>query len=156
MEGFARPDNTVELPKPLSRYASSESIPRTDGTNGHIGSVAEKALMFELNASLNNSNGNLKSSNGKLTPPGHKSPSGKLSPAGNKSPSGMRTPSPTRYTISIQMKPKTETQDSFPSSPAKSDSIVTTNNNSAAYVPYQSMINNNGANVTDSVAGNNT
>lgn len=113
--------------------------------------------MFELNASLNNSNGNLKTNNGKLTPPGHKSPSGKLSPNGNRSSSGIRTPSPTRYTISIQMKPKTEGEDPH-SSPLTNDTVVkVNNNNSTTYVPYQTMLNKNGTNIMDSpAAGNNT
>lgn len=46
------PSNQDDTPTPLSRYSSSESVLRLDG--GSSGSVAEKALMFELTAHIQN------------------------------------------------------------------------------------------------------
>lgn len=69
LESFAIPDNHISTPKPLSRYSSSESVLRSDGgSSTQSGSVAEKAMMFELTASLQN-NG----SNGSVSPR-HRSP----------------------------------------------------------------------------------
>lgn len=50
LENFAVPMNHTDTPTPLSRYSSSDSVLRMDGS--HVGSVAEKALMFELTANL--------------------------------------------------------------------------------------------------------
>lgn len=141
LECFARPDNTAELPRPLSRFSSSESIPKTDG-NGHIGSVAEKALLFELNASLN-INGGLKPTNGKVSPSGQRSPS--------------------RFSVSPQPKRKNDGHVPLAQDPLlsaeKSDSVVkasngtgSNNNNSAGYVPYQAAVNKSWADATDSAA----
>lgn len=70
LENFAVPDNHICTPKPLSRYSSSESVLRSDGgSSSHSGSVAEKALMFELTANLQNNSG----SNGSISPR-HRSP----------------------------------------------------------------------------------
>lgn len=44
--------NHTDTPTPLSRYSSSDSVLRMDGGQNHVGSVAEKALMFELTANL--------------------------------------------------------------------------------------------------------
>lgn len=76
LEGFALPDNhSNDAPLPLSRYSSSDSVLRLDGGNSHTGSVAEKAMMFELTASLHNNSNSYKSSNGKISPAGQRSPS---------------------------------------------------------------------------------
>lgn len=71
LENFAIPSNHTEVEKPLSRYSSSETILRLDG---HSGSVAEKALMFELTANLQSNQNHLDKTNGS------KSPSPKTSP----------------------------------------------------------------------------
>lgn len=140
LECFARPDNTAELPRPLSRFSSSESIPKTEG-NGHIGSVAEKALLFELNASLNSSNGGLKPTNGKLSPSGQRSPS--------------------RFSVSPQPKRKNDNHVPLAQDPLlsaeKSDTVVkasngTGNNNNNSYVPYQAAVNKSWADATGSAA----
>lgn len=52
LENFAVPMNHTDTPTPLSRYSSSDSVLRMDGSPNHVGSVAEKALMFELTANL--------------------------------------------------------------------------------------------------------
>lgn len=44
--------NHMDISTPLSRYSSSDSVLRMDGSTNHVGSVAEKALMFELTANL--------------------------------------------------------------------------------------------------------
>lgn len=55
LENFAVPANQDDTPTPLSRYSSSESVLRLDGGNSSSsGSVAEKAMMFELTASMQN------------------------------------------------------------------------------------------------------
>lgn len=65
LESFAIPDNHISTPKPLSRYSSSESVLRSDGgSSSHSGSVAEKTMMFELAASLQNDSSN----NGSVSP----------------------------------------------------------------------------------------
>lgn len=53
LENFAVPSNQDDTPTPLSRYSSSENVLRLDG--GSSGSVAEKALAFELTAQIQNS-----------------------------------------------------------------------------------------------------
>lgn len=55
LENFAVPTNIDDMPSPLSRYSSSESVLRLDGGSDPNGSVAEKARMFELTANLQNS-----------------------------------------------------------------------------------------------------
>lgn len=52
LENFAVPMNHTDTPTPLSRYSSSDSVLRVDGSPNHVGSVAEKTLMFELTANL--------------------------------------------------------------------------------------------------------
>lgn len=54
LESFALPANQDDTPTPLSRYSSSESVLRLDGGSNPSGSVAEKAMMFELTASMQN------------------------------------------------------------------------------------------------------
>lgn len=53
LENFAVPMNHTEIEMPLSRYSSSENVLNVDGSPNYVGSVAEKARMFELTASLN-------------------------------------------------------------------------------------------------------
>lgn len=76
LENFAVPANIDDTPTPLSRYSSSESVLRLDGGSNSEGSVAEKARLFELTASLQNSR-NTPSPRPKSN--GHKSPSRFLS-----------------------------------------------------------------------------
>lgn len=71
LENFAVPANIDDTPTPLSRYSSSENVLRLDGGSNSDGSVAEKARMFELTASLQN-NRNTPSPRPKSN--GHKSP----------------------------------------------------------------------------------
>lgn len=52
LENFAVPANQDDAPSPLSRYSSSESILRLDGSSNSSGSVAEKTMMFELTANM--------------------------------------------------------------------------------------------------------
>lgn len=56
LENFAVPANQDDTPTPLSRYSSSESVLRLDGGSNPSASVAEKAMMFELTANMQNSN----------------------------------------------------------------------------------------------------
>lgn len=49
------PANQDDAPTPLSRYSSSENVLRLDGGSNSSGSVAEKAMMFELTANIQNS-----------------------------------------------------------------------------------------------------
>lgn len=73
LENFAVPANQDDAPTPLSRYSSSESVVRLDGGPNTSGSVAEKAMMFELTANMQNSRYSPKpKSNG--TSDGQKSP----------------------------------------------------------------------------------
>lgn len=58
LESFAVPANQDDTPTPLSRYSSSESVLRLDGGSNSSGSVAEKAMMFELTANMQNSRNN--------------------------------------------------------------------------------------------------
>lgn len=88
LENFAVPSNQDDVPTPLSRYSSSENVLRLDG--GSSGSVAEKALMFELTAHIQNS----RNSSPKLQPNGKSD--------GQKSPSRF---SP-RKTLAIDENPK--------------------------------------------------
>ncbi|XP_055299658.1 tudor and KH domain-containing protein homolog isoform X2 [Sitodiplosis mosellana] len=55
LENFAVPANQDDAPTPLSRYSSSENVLRLDGGSNPTGSVAEKAMMFELTANIQNS-----------------------------------------------------------------------------------------------------
>lgn len=52
LENFAVPANQDDAPTPLSRYSSSESMLRLDGSSNSSSSVAEKAMMFELTANM--------------------------------------------------------------------------------------------------------
>lgn len=82
LENYAVPDNQDDVPTPLSRYSSSESVLRLDGGDtSSNGSVAEKAMMFELTAHIQNTRNSPRSSapNGD----GHRSPS-KFSPSPRK------------------------------------------------------------------------
>lgn len=72
LENFAVPANIDDTPTPLSRYSSSESVLRLDGGSSSDGSVAEKARMFELTASLQNSRN---TPSPRPNSNGHKSPS---------------------------------------------------------------------------------
>lgn len=54
LENFAVPANQDDAPTPLSRYSSSESVLRLDGVSNSSASVAEKAMMFELTANMQN------------------------------------------------------------------------------------------------------
>lgn len=55
LENFAVPANLDDTPTPLSRYSSSESVLRLDGSSNSSGSVAEKTMMFELTANMQSS-----------------------------------------------------------------------------------------------------
>lgn len=77
LENFAVPANQDDAPTPLSRYSSSESVLRLDGNSTSSGSVAEKAMMFELTANMQSN---------RLSPKPH-SIDGQLSPARRHSPS---------------------------------------------------------------------
>lgn len=55
LENFAVPANLDDTPTPLSRYSSSESVVRLDGSSNSSGSVAEKTMMFELTANMQSS-----------------------------------------------------------------------------------------------------
>lgn len=55
LENFAVPANQDDVPTPLSRYSSSESVLRLDGSSNSSSSVAEKTMMFELTANMQSS-----------------------------------------------------------------------------------------------------
>lgn len=74
------PANLDDTPTPLSRYSSSECL-RLDGGSNPSGSVAEKAMMFELTANIQNSRNGSPRSNG--TSDGQKSPRFSSSPRRN-------------------------------------------------------------------------
>lgn len=75
------------MPKPLSRYSSSDSVLRLDSGSNHSGSVAEKAMMFELTANLQNQNSPNKT-NGSRSPV----PSPKMSPRKKRTAAKQETP----------------------------------------------------------------
>lgn len=87
LENFAVPANLDDTPTPLSRYSSSESVVRLDGSSNSSGSVAEKAMMFELTANMqsNRLSPKPRSSNGQ-TSPARNSPSPRPHPQTNDSP----------------------------------------------------------------------
>lgn len=76
LENFAVPLNHTDTPTPLSRYSSSDSVLRLDGSSNIVGSVAEKAMMFELTANLQASPKKINGNNNSPIP----SPKQKISP----------------------------------------------------------------------------
>ena len=87
LENFALPTNQDDAPTPLSRYSSSESVLRLDGSSNSSGSVAEKTLMFELTANMqsNRLSPKPRSNDGQSSPKRH-SPSPRPHPQPNDSP----------------------------------------------------------------------
>lgn len=91
LESFAVSANQDDAPTPLSRYSSSESVLRLDGSNSS-GSVAEKAMMFELTANMQSSRLSPKprSNDGQSSPARH-SPSPRPHHQSNDSPAKTET-----------------------------------------------------------------
>lgn len=63
LENFGVPTNHLCVETPLSRYSSSENVLRLDGGSSNNSSVAEKAMMFELQANLQLNGGSSPKSN---------------------------------------------------------------------------------------------
>lgn len=83
LENFAVPANMDDTPTPLSRYSSSESVLRLDGGSNPVGSVAEKAMMFELTEQMQNSRKTSPRPKSNGTSDGQKSPRFSSSPRAN-------------------------------------------------------------------------
>lgn len=77
------PANLDDTPTPLSRYSSSENVLRLDGGSNPSGSVAEKTMMFELTANIQNSRNGSPRSKTNGTSDGQKSPRFSSSPRRN-------------------------------------------------------------------------
>lgn len=137
LENFAVPDNHISTPKPLSRYSSSESVLRSDGgSSSHSGSVAEKAMMFELTANLQNN-----SSNGSISPR-HRSPAKFSSTPEHKKSNGSSEMCQESNGNNIQNTLKKSMPNQVTSTPNKELSITTKPNNT----------NSNGFSAVESVA----
>lgn len=77
------PANQDDTPTPLSRYSSSENVLRLDGGSNPSGSVAEKALAFELTANIQNSRNTSPRPKSNGTSDGQRSPRYSSSPRRN-------------------------------------------------------------------------